>query len=284
MPITVLCNFLGVTNSKIYKGKQHKICMKRQIYDLTDQPLIMFADRVGKVLRDNDIQHNIVGGVAAQAYILKMMTDVYGKNVTEIAADPSIRIQDYIRSTDDIDMALGLTGDDESKIKLINQKILPALPHESISPDQESIIEFREERRGASRPLYRVYVDDKGSQEDVIALNISRGQTKDMHRLDPKWYNAFLEQGQDLTIPYSEGYNLTVRVPRLEHVLASKIAHSRSKDLMDNRNLATLTKEADVELDFNEIATILTPMFEDEYSAFTFSEFPEEMDKVGRED
>ena len=258
--------------------------MKRQIYDLTDQPLIMFTDRVGKILRDNDIQHNIVGGVAAQAYILKMMIDIYGKNATEIAADPSIRIQDYIRSTDDIDMALSLTGDDEEKIKLINQKVLPRLPYEGISPDQESIIEFKEERRGASRPIYRVYIDGQGSQEDVIALNISRGQLKDMHRLAPEWYNTFLEQGQELTIPYSEGYSLKLRVPKLEHVLASKIAHSRSKDLMDNRNLATLAKEAGVELDLGEMARILIPDFEDEYSAFTFSEFPENVKRIGRED
>lgn len=251
--------------------------MKRQIYDLTDQPLIMFSDKVGKVLTDANVSHNIVGGVATQAYILNMMSQFYGKNVSEMVEDSNIRIQDYIRSTDDIDLALGLEGNDGEKIRLINQEILPNLPHEAISPDEESIIEFREGRRGASRPTYRVYTDEKGSQEDVIALNISRGQLKDLHKLDSKWYNTFIEQGQELVIPYSEDYSLKLKVPKIEHVLASKIAHFRSKDLMDNRNIATLVKKLGVDLDFNEMSEILLPNYEDNYHQFLYSEFPDQI-------
>jgi hypothetical protein len=157
--------------------------MKRSLYDLIDEPFIMFVNKVGEVLNEEGIKHNIVGGVAVQAYILDMLTKKYGKNILEIVEDERIRAQDYIRGTDDIDVSLSLKGDDVEKIKKINH-ILPKFAYEDISPIGESIIEFRTERVGASRPIYRVYVDDAGSKEDVISMNLSRGQEKDLHKLD----------------------------------------------------------------------------------------------------
>lgn len=249
--------------------------MKRQIYDLTDQPFIMFSDRLEKVLTDASVPHNIVGGIASQAHILKMMSDHYGKNISDIINDPDIRVQDYIRSTDDIDLSLYLEGEDPEKIRFINQDILPNLPHWDVSPDGESIIEFKESRRGASRPVYRVYVDGEGSQDDVIALNISRGQKKDLHNLDFSLYNRFIDEGVVLNIPYSQDYSLKLKVPRLVHVLATKIANNRSKDLMDNRNLACLSKRTGREIDFKELSNILSQEHERKLNNFLYSEFPE---------
>ena len=248
--------------------------MKRQLYDLTDDPFVVFVNQVGDVLRAESIPHNIVGGVASQAYILNMLTKKHGKSVEDLSRDREIRVQDYVRSTDDVDVALGLEEEtDTDKIRRITTEILPKFNFTKLSPDEESILEFRAERIGASRPRYRVYVNDKGDTEDVIAMNIGR-QPKDLHSLDPALYAEFLDQGKDITIPYSEGYTLRLRVPRLEHLFASKISQSRAKDLMDNKNLASLAKDMGVELDFAEISRTLSPRHEDNYHRFLSAEYP----------
>jgi len=253
--------------------------MKRSLYDLIDEPLTMFVNKVCDVLKDEGIHYNIVGGVAVQAYILDMLTKKYGEDVLRIAEDGGVRVQDYIRGTDDVDVVLSLQGEDVEKIKRINS-ILPKFAYEDISPSGESIIEFRTERVGASRPKYRVYVDDIGNQEDVIAMNISRGQKKDLHKLDYFWYDEFLKHSKELNIPFFKEFGLKINVPKLEHLLSSKIAQSRAKDLMDNQNLSTLVKDSGIELDFNEIEKILMPYHEGVYRRFLDAEYPSESEKL----
>ena len=249
--------------------------MKRQLYDLTDDSFAVFVNQVGDVLRAKNIPHNIVGGVASQAYILDMLTKKHGKSVSDLTRDKEVRVQDYVRSTDDVDVALDLEGetDDTDKIRRITTEILPQFNFTKLSPDEESILEFKAERIGASRPRYRVFVNEQGSIEDVIAMNIGR-QPKDLHSLNPVWYTEFLAQGGEITIPYSEKYTLRLRVPRLEHLFASKISQSRAKDLMDNKNLASLAKDIGVELDFAEMSRVLLPRHEDNYHRFLSAEYP----------
>lgn len=250
--------------------------MKRQIYDLTDEPFAVFTNKVGSVLKAEGILYNIVGGVATQAYILDMLTGKYGKSVTELVEDEEVRIQDYVRRTDDIDVSLSLEGDDREKIRRITTIILPQFSFETVSPSEESIFKFKVERMGASRPKFKVYVDDQGSEDDVIAMNIGRNQ-KDIRRLDFHWYDEFLSQGKELVVPYLDGFDIRTRVPRLEHLLASKIAPSRAKDLMDNKNLATLAKETGIKLDFKEIEKVLMPNHEDNLYRFLNAEYPEQV-------
>ena len=202
----------------------------------------------------------------------------YGKDIFGIAEDASIRVQDYIRSTDDVDVSLGLQGKDVEKMRIIN-KFLPKLAYEDISPTGESIIEFRIERIGASRPVYRVYVDDIGSQENVISMNISRGQKKDIHKLDYFWYDEFLKNSKELNIPFYEKFELKINVPKLEHLLSSKIAHSRAKDLMDSKNLLTLVKDSGIELDFDEMEKILLLYHERNYRRFLDAEYPSRLEE-----
>jgi len=247
--------------------------MKRRLYDLTDEPFVVFVNKIGEVLRNENIPHNIVGGVATQAYILDMLTKKYEKNISEIAYDTKIRVQDYIRSTDDVDVALDLRGEDTEKIKKIN-KFLPKLIFEDISPSEESIIEFKSERVGASRPVFKVYVDEKGNQDTIIAMNISRNQKGDLYNLDDVWYEEFLNQTKLVSLPYLDNFNLTLNVPRLEHLLASKISKCRAKDLMDNKNLMILMKDKKIGLDFEEMEKILLPLHEDNYEKFLSLEYP----------
>ena len=256
--------------------------MKRELYDLTDEAFVMFVNRVGSVLRRERIEHNVVGGVSVQAYILKMLTEKYNKTICDLAHNSVLRLQDYVRSTDDVDLALKFDElVDTEKIKRINNLLPHFAIEESISPCAESIIEIRPERIGASKPTFRVYVDEKGNDESVIAMNINRGNKGDIHNLDDSWYNELIKGSQQLIIPYTSDYNLRINVPTLEHLLATKISGSRAKDLMDNKNLVDLSKEMRNPIDLGEIERLLLPENQKKYFTFLEMHYPERLKKQG---
>ncbi len=247
--------------------------MKRELYDLTDEPFLMFTNRVGQVLGRESIIHNIVGGTAVQSYLFYMLCKIHNSTIQGLISDQSVRVQDYIRSTDDIDVAIRLEEEEDiDKIKRIN-KVVSELPFEEISPNGQYIVEVRAGRIGASRPTFRVYVDSKGSDQEVIAMNISRGQPGSLKKLDDKWYNPFLDNSQSLEVSYNEEYSLKIKVCRLEHILSTKIAAGRAKDFMDNKNLVDLAKEINYPIDFKIIEKILMPMHTDAYGHFIHSHY-----------
>lgn len=256
--------------------------MKRELYDLTDEPFAMFVNRVGAGLKEEGIEHNIVGGTSVQAYILKMLTEKYNSTICGLLYNPKVRIQDYIRSTDDVDLALRFElATDTEKVKKINSLLPKFEIEETISPCGESIVEVIPERIGASRPTFRVYVDEKGSDEGFIAMNISRGNKGDIHNLNDSWYDELIRDSQELVIPYTQGYELRLQVPTLEHLLATKIAASRAKDLMDNKNLVDLSKEMGRSVNLEEIERLVLPESQKKYFAFLEAHYAERIKRHG---
>lgn len=255
--------------------------MKREIYNLTDEPFAVFVNKVGTVLKDNGVEHSVVGGVSVQAHMLDMLTNKYHSDVYGLVHNPSIRMQDYLRSTDDVDLSLKLNEEtDMDKIRKINS-VLPDFACEDLSPRGESIIEIKHERNGASRPTFRVYVDDKGNEQDVISMNITRNKHGGLRHLSEFWYDEIIKQSQELTIPYVSNYNLNVRVPKLEHVLSTKISASRAKDLMDIKNLVDLAKGTNKEINLDELENILLPENQKHYFSFLGTHYPERLGKHG---
>ena len=246
--------------------------MKRQVYNLTDEPFAMFANRIENVLKDESIKYSFVGGISVQSYLLDMLTKKYDCNVCELSSK-DLRIQDYLRSTDDIDMALELKGDDIDKVRTIN-KILPKFALEDISFCGESIVEIKPERVGASRPTFRFYVDGEGNPDDVIALNIGRGNGQDIRHIGDNFYNKIIDESNVLEVPYNAENSLVMKIPKLEHLLATKIAGSRAKDLMDIKNLTDLVEETGRELDFKEMEHMLLHENEENYSKFLGTNCP----------
>jgi len=256
-----------VTISKIYKLVLSGIFMKRQLYDLTDPAMFMFVDKVGKVLKEEEIPHNVVGGLAVQTYMLDMFSKKYNCTISDLVKNPDFRVQDYIRSTDDIDLALGIAGDDATKINRIT-RFLPKLDFEDIDPNEEAIIVLKLLRKGAYRSTFLVFNDGVTSDENIISMNISRGQEGDLYKLSHIWYNAFLDGSQTISLQYNNTHSTSVQVPKLEHLLSNKIAASRPKDIMDCSNLSDLLKDMEVKLDFNEMAKVLMPIYHDNFQHF----------------
>ena len=244
---------------------------KRELYNLGDEELLYLVHNLGKQMSKEEMPYLLVGGTAVQAHILKRLHERTGKTLSQLVEDPEIRLQDYIRSTDDIDLAIHSSvvrqlGDVEFG-KRIN-RILDGLTNgEVISPSEEHILDYSLARRGIQRPVFQISVDSETDTNMQIAMNIGR-KPEDLHGLDEKFYDGFINEGQEVSIPYNDKFTLRTRIIKPEHLLASKIAQFRPKDTMDLHNLSDMMREGDETLDLTEIKGILLPEYSINYGRF----------------
>ncbi len=237
--------------------------MKRALYNLGNEEFAFLVDRIGKLLKERQISHIVVGGTAVQAHILDRLTKKHRVDIEKLTTNDVIRFQDYIRLTDDIDVAMQFLDDGQNDIEAARKinDFCDELVGTYISGTDNHIFEYTLERRGVKRPVLGIIVDNvKG--EDLL-LNISR-KSSDLKRLESRFYNHFVDHGVEMGLPYSNGYVVNLRVPKLEHVLATKIASFRAKDAMDIQNLVGVL-DSPKEIDTNEIERILLPVHEHNY-------------------
>ena len=245
--------------------------MKRELYMLSDEELAYFVDNLHRQIEKEGMPYVLVGGTAVQVHVLKRLSNKTGKNLSELVSTEGVRLQDYIRPTDDVDLAISSsvleTYGEVDFAKKVN-KVLDGLERkEVISPSEEFLLGYRLIRKGVKRPRFQIYVDDKGDDKMQIALNIGRNK-KDLQNLDSKNYDFFVGGGQLLNIPFNEGFSINTRVIKPEHLIASKIAKFRAKDTMDIHNLADLMRDCGEELNLSEIKKLLLPNYERNYERF----------------
>ncbi len=241
--------------------------MKRELYSLVDEEFAFFVDKLGEELKRRQIPHLFVGGTAVQAHILDRLIEKYELDLTTLSLGGEARLQDYVRSTDDIDIALKFPdeGADEREVARAINDFCESVRGEYISKTENHIFEYGLDRKGIKRPIFSVSVDGEG--KDGIVLNISR-KPVDLRNLESRFYGEFIEAGQDLVIPYSAGANISIRVPKPEHILSTKISHFRAKDTMDMYNLVSLMRAAGEEIDMGEIERILLPEYTKKFEKF----------------
>ena len=232
---------------------------KRFLYTLGNEEFAFLANRIGEKLKDTGIPYNFVGGTAVQAHILHRLTQKYHTNVKSLAENKHIRLQDYIRPTDDIDLAL-LFPDNAQNPALVSsvlRKFYDGLDGVFLSHDEKHLFEYQFARRGERRPVLKVTVDDHNPED--IALNISQ-QSRHLRSFGIRFYEEFISQGKNLVIPYTPSYELKLKVCKPEHILATKISQFRAKDTMDIHNLVTVMQDAGEIIDTEELRKILLPV------------------------
>lgn len=238
--------------------------MKHALYNLTDEQFAFFVDKIGVDLDGRDIPHIFVGGTAVQAHVLSRLTKKYEQPMDSL--EGSVRVQDYIRSTDDVDLALRFPEDmPDTEVGRKIKDFCESIPGEYIPGTENHIIAYTLERMGLKRPVFGVSVDDKSGEP--ISMNISK-KPSDLNKLNTKYYNVFLEEGQELDLPFSEDYSFRVRVPRVEHVLATKISNFRAKDAMDLKNLVSVVEDVGESINLGEVRSILGPENTRKYEQF----------------
>jgi hypothetical protein len=245
--------------------------MKRELYNLTDEQLSFLVTTLDKEMHEEGMQYIVVGGVAVQAHMLKRLHEKTGMTLVQLAENPEMRLQDYIRSTDDVDLAIdssiqGSLGEVETAKKIFKVQEGMAVP-EVISPSGESILGYTLARKGLQRPIFQVYLDGETDDDSRVTLNIGRN-TSGLHNLDKQFYDIFVKYGEEIFIPYNERFELKTRVISPAHLFASKIAKFRAKDTMDIHNLADLMRGSGEEIDLSEIKRLVLPDHEINYVRF----------------
>ncbi len=243
--------------------------MKREIYNLSDEEFAYFVNEIGRSFDATRIPYIFVGGTAVQLHIIKRLHEKHGADIVTLLRD--VRFQDYIRSTDDIDLALSQEVYPEKEsitsrevypsrkeveyAKTINA-VLDSLKKEVVSPSGEHILEYKIARRGVKRPVFSILVDGETSERDSIALNINR-KPSDLRNLESSLYQTFVDERERIVVPYNSSFSIDVSVIPLLYLLATKISHFRPKDTMDIHNLADLIRDTKEELDLARLQEIL---------------------------
>ena len=145
--------------------------MKRALYSLENEEFVFLINKLREQFEKRKIQHTFVGGTAVQAHILDRLTKKYESDIVSLISNDNVRLQDYIRATDDIDLALGLEGQDPIESAKKVKEICKAVEGEHLSDTGNYIFNFNLERTGAKRPIFGVTID--GESGEAIALNIS---------------------------------------------------------------------------------------------------------------
>ncbi len=243
--------------------------MKREIYNLGDEEFAFFINRIAEELRYRDIPYAFVGGVAVQSQILKRLTKKYNADISHLILNSDVRFQDYVRATDDVDLALKFPTDEKGNVSPENlEKIIDVCEHIEgvyLSGDHKHLFEYLLQRNGIRRPVFSVSIDD--NQQENLFLNISR-ESRNLRRISYQFYEEFIDAGEDLTIPYSSSFSLRIKTYRPEHILATKISQLRAKDMMDIKNLVEIMQQCGEEVDAKELERILIPCHLINYERF----------------
>jgi|TARA_B100001971_G_C18167721_1_gene525231 hypothetical protein len=244
--------------------------MKRELYNLGDQEFGTFVNVLHQSLEKAELPYIFVGGTAIQAHILKRICNRERKTLTELL-DSGFRLQDYIRSTDDVDLAVDSNivseqGDEGFRKKLYNA-LEDVNSFEGISPYEDHILKFPLYRKGMKRPVFDVSIDDETNPDEKIALNVGRA-TSDIQGIDSTYYNKFFNGGQIIEFPYNDSITISGRYINPTDLLASKISKFRAKDAMDMHNLVDIMRDDGEFIDLDKIRTTLGPKYSKNYHRF----------------
>lgn len=242
--------------------------MKQELFNVTDEELATLLKRTHEGFEKEQIPYMFVGGIANQIHIARLLCDIYKDNLMGIIKSAKIKTQDYFRSTDDVDIATRLDEDADNERKELNarKRIFSVLEYiveegDYISPSEEHIININLERKGHVRPVFSLGVDDVIPKDKKISFNIYR-EPKDLKNgilkeFENRFYDIFLKGAVELGIPYSSNRNMTFKVKNREHLLATKIALGRPKDMNDALSLVRYSNLACQSLNYSAVEQIL---------------------------
>lgn len=241
--------------------------MKRALYDLTDEEFVTLLERTHIAFGNAKIPYMFVGGVAVQAHIADCLCR-NGKNLADFANSPDFRVQDHLRATDDVDITLSrkAESDDVSFANKIYAVLNDIVGKEGgyISPTGEHLVFASLERKGLSRPIFRLGLNGEGDINSAVSFNLYKGAEDtnerwpfDIRDFERRYYETFIERAVDIEIPFCSGKKIHLRIKNAEDLLATKIVRGRDKDLSDVLSLAHHRANAGNPINYEAIKGIL---------------------------
>lgn len=238
--------------------------MKRPLYTIAHEEFATLLDRTHKAFNEAGIELALVGGVAVQTHVAHALTRQHSAPLLTLFHQERIRLQDHLRATDDVDIALRIPVDpfiQEPRDKDMReaQKILgavDAIKGEGVhfSPGGEHLAYINLIRRGHSRPQFLLGLDAEGTRDKIASFNLYRGPAEldnaDLKAFEAKTYGGAMDRAVVIPLSYAPGVTLPLRVKSAPDLLAVKIARGRPKDIGDALSLAHHLAAAGTPVDY----------------------------------
>lgn len=237
--------------------------MKRELFNVADEEFMTLLERTDKAFREEGISHMFVGGVATQCYMAKYLCDIYGGSLLDLASSEKVRMQDRLRSTDDVDIALSMGNIDDieagKKIYSVLERIVGE--GEFLSPSDEHIISIDLLRKGHVKPQFQVGIDKDIDPDRIVAFNLYRKpkdlKDKNLEEFEDKFYDFFIGRAVDLSIPYCDGKTINLKVKNPADLLATKIVRGREKDIADALSLIRYSRKSNDAINYADVRKVL---------------------------
>lgn len=243
--------------------------MKQELFNVADEEFMTLLQRTNEGFEQAGIPFMFVGGVANQTHVAKYLCDINQTNLIDLIQSKKIRVQDCLRSTDDVDIVTRLSDDEpnlERKELNARRRIFSILDYivgdgEHFSPTEDHIVDIKLRRKAHARPVFELGVDGVMYPDKKISFNIYRApkDLKDgnLKEFEDKFYDTFLDGSVNIALPYSSRGGITLRVKSPEHLLATKIARGRSKDISDALSLVQYSGQSGKPLQYSVVEEIL---------------------------
>lgn len=243
--------------------------MKRELFNLADEEFMTLLIRTHEGFIRENIPYMYVGGVANQAHISHLLCKTHKGTLYDIVRSGKIRVQDYLRSTDDVDIVTHFEeakeGDSRKEIEVRKEifSILDYIVGEGIhiSPSEQHFINIRLQRKAHVRPVFELGINDVINPDKTVSFNIYR-KAEDLKNgvlkeFENSFYDLFLDNAIQIGIPYFDNKTIYLNVKNREHLLATKIARGRPKDLGDALSLVKHYQKAGEDITYSIIEEIL---------------------------
>lgn len=243
--------------------------MKRELFNVADEEFIALLKRTHEGFQEAGVSYMFVGGVANQLHIAKLLCNLHKDNLVNIVKSNKIRIQDYFRSTDDVDIVTKFedeSSDEKRKELNTRKKIFSVLDYiieekEYLSPTEEHIVSIDLDRRAHVRPVFALGVDGIVDPDKKVSFNIYRGpedlKNSALKEFEDRTYNQFLERAVIINLPYSSNGDIPLKVKNKEDLIATKMALGRPKDINDVLSLVKYSIKAKQYPDYDVVREIL---------------------------
>ncbi len=244
-------------------------CMKRELFSVADEEFVTLLNRTHEGFEREGMKYMFVGGVATQLHVAKLLCDSYSKTLIDLVKSSDIRIQDHLRATDDVDIAIrvdGVGSDIKGKEMTVAKKVFSVLNYivqdeEYFSPSEENIIRIHLDKRGHVRPVFQLGINGIVDSDKKVSFNIYNDpkdlKNGSLKEFEDRYYDQFLNNASDLSIPFSNKGNLFFKVKNKEDLLATKIARGRPKDINDALSLVKHIKAIGGDIDYSAVESIL---------------------------
>ena len=133
--------------------------MANKWFNLSDGRFLTFLNSMGKKVYASGIPYMFVGGVAHQVHMASYLCGIYRKNLMDLATSGEIDLSNYLRSTDNVDVAFGLPQDSGYTEKV-----------EALRKEDEEAVSRYERAKKMLRPSQMVELNRK-EQERKDRLN-----------------------------------------------------------------------------------------------------------------